>query len=58
MKHYSIGQKLTWRTQEFDGTVDIPCTVTQVADDHVIAESENETLWLDEDTEQDFFERD
>jgi hypothetical protein len=50
-RKYHIGQKLIWHYEEFDGSGDVPCIVTEVHDDHAIAESDGMHLWIDDDME-------
>lgn len=56
MKDYTLGQKLIWFPNDFDGQSKIPCVVTSIHDDHVIARGDGMNLWIDDDTEPDFYE--
>ena len=57
-RKFKVGQKLTWRVKEFDGVSETKVVVTEVFSDHVIAKSEDDmTLWIDEDNECDFYNR-
>lgn len=57
MKNYEVGQKLMWVVNDFDCHKKIACKVTEVHEDYAIATTEDgTTLWIDEDTEEDFEE--
>ena len=58
MKNYEVGQKLMWVINEIGCHKKVPCTVTEVHEDHAIAVTEDKTtLWIDEDTAEDFESR-
>lgn len=47
----STGDKITYESKEWDGTLKQEATVTEVGDDYVIAKTDDgTTLWLDTDT--------
>ena len=55
MKKYTLGQKVTFTTDEFDGKTKVEATITTVEDDYAIATTADGTaLWIDEDTEYQF----
>lgn len=55
MKTYTLGQKVTFTADEFDGKTTMNATITEVHDDYAIAKTDDGvTLWIDEDTESQF----
>lgn len=52
MRSYKIGEKLLFRCEEPDGTIQMDCTVKHVFHDHAIAVNGTMTLWIDDDTEE------
>jgi hypothetical protein len=57
-RQYKVGQKLIWKTDDFDGKNKVKVTVTKVERNHVIAKTEDGiTAWIDDDTEYQFFTR-
>lgn len=56
MKNYHIGDHLLFMVNDFDSPYhEVPCIVTEVFDDHVLAFCAYETtLWIDDDTEYQF----
>lgn len=54
-----VGDKLVWMIDDFDGSSETHCTVTEVHDDHAIAYEDNSSdsmsLWIDEYTQEDFY---
>jgi hypothetical protein len=51
---YEIGQKLIWVVDEFDGSFQREAVLVKVEEDHAIAECDGMSLWIDEDTEEQF----
>ena len=57
MKSYRVGQRLQFRSDDFDKVWTELCTVTEVHHDYCIAVSDDEiTFYIDEDTEFQFQE--
>lgn len=58
MRNYKIEQRLIfcWDDRPFDGQGSIECVVTEIHPDHVIAVGDGMTLWIDDDTENQFHE--
>lgn len=51
-KKFKLGQNVVWVCTDFDGSSSTDATITEVYEDHCIAETEdNITLWIDADTE-------
>ena len=46
----TVGEKLTYVANDFDGTSTLNVTVTAVEDDHAIAEIDGVSMWIDDDT--------
>ena len=60
MDGYRIGDKLYYKNYDLDPSdyTLVPCTITEVHEDHAIAASELfEHLWIDKDSEDLFTER-
>lgn len=63
-KKFYIGQEILWHCNDYESNVSVKAVITEVHADHCLAVSkENEhpnlndlTLWIDEDTEMDFFD--
>ena len=52
---YTLGQKVTFTADDFDGEIKMRATITEVHDDHAIATTNDGIrLWIDEDTEYQF----
>lgn len=47
-RNYRVGDNLRYFGEEFDGKWDLPCTVTDVFNDHAIADYEGTKLWIDD----------
>lgn len=57
-KKFKLGQKVLWKSKEFDGETSFNATITEVYEDHCIAKTEdNITLWIDADTEYMFYRK-
>lgn len=55
MRTYTLGQKVTFTADDFDGEIKMKATITEVHDDHAIAMTNDGIhLWIDEDTEYQF----
>ena len=55
MKTYTLGQKVTFKADEFDGKTKMEAVITTVEADYAIATtSDGITLWIDEDTDYQF----
>lgn len=48
------GQTIIWEVNEFDGHCKTEAVITEVAEDHAIAEADGMHIWIDDDTQQDF----
>ena len=53
---WNVGDKVRYFGTEFDGSFEFFGVITKKFDDHLIAESEGMTLWID-DFSADMFER-
>lgn len=53
-KKYRVGDIVEYSWNEFDGKGKIIATVTQVEEDHAIAEADDMKLWIDNDTVENF----
>lgn len=52
MKTYTVGEKVKFTSDEFDGHVETMVTVVEVNDDLAIAKAEGgKNFWIDEDTD-------
>ena len=52
MRTYTLGQKVTFTTDEFDGKTTMNATITEVHDDYATATTDDGiVLWIDKDTE-------
>ncbi len=55
-KNIKIGQRVYWRCQDFDGSQNGECIITDVCSDHAIATpiEFKGALWVDDDTLKNF----
>lgn len=64
MKHnFKVGQVVYWHSVDFESDVYVRAVISDVKPDHCIADTQGNNnayddmhLWIDEDTEMDFFD--
>ena len=55
-RNKKLGDKLIYAWEDFDGSGSYEVIITEVHDDHLIAEHDDIHLWLDDDTAKDYYE--
>ena len=53
-RNWSVGDKIRWSWNEFDGKGSVTGVLTQKEQDHAIVEADGMRLWVDDDMQEMF----